>query len=191
MNRRKALINIISLGLLAGTGGATFCFHRSKPSSDVSSLMDSKALIAELAETIIPATNTPGAKQANVQDFIINVIKSCTIEKEQKRFMKGLEDLKEYCEAHYNKSFLKCSEEEKNAILTHFERRDEYKISVLNKIDTRIFGQSFFLKLRNLTVEGYCTSRLGATEGLVYDYIPGSYQPSLKLKHNQKSWATK
>lgn len=145
----------------------------------------------ELAETIIPTTNTPGAKSANVQDFIINVMINCTSRNEQNNFINGLEQLTDYCEKEYGKSFLKCTEEERNEILNHFEQRGEYKLVILNKISNKLFGQSFFLKLRTLTVDGYCNSKLGVTEGLAYDYIPGSYESCLKLHPGQKSWATK
>jgi hypothetical protein len=61
---------------------------------------------------------------------------------------------------------------------------------MLNKINKKLFGESFFFKLKELTIEGYCLSQPGATIGLAYDYIPGKYEGCTPLKPNQKSWAT-
>lgn len=191
MNRRKAILNILSIGSVAGISLSVFKFYEVKKAPCVSSISHYKELIAELAETIIPGTTTPGAKSANVEVFIINVITSCTTEKEQNNFINGLENLEDHCIKEYGKSFLKCNELEKNDVLAYFEKRDEYSINFFNKINNKIFGQSFFTKLRSLTVDGYCVSRVGSTAGLAYDYIPGSYQSCLKLAPGQKSWATK
>ncbi|RZK63583.1 MAG: gluconate 2-dehydrogenase subunit 3 family protein, partial [Pedobacter sp.] len=49
-----------------------------------------KVLIAELAETIIPKTDTPGANDANVHLFILHAITNCTNPRNQRNFLNGL-----------------------------------------------------------------------------------------------------
>ncbi len=158
---------------------------------DLKALMSHKNLIAELAETIIPKTDIPGAKDARVHEFIINVMLNCVGNKEQNKFLNGLRDLEDYTLDTYGKSFFECDSKERNNILEYFEHKDSYSYPLLNKITNKFLGQPFFTKLKNLTVEGYCLSQVGATQGLVYDYVPVNYEACIPLKPNQRSWATK
>src|SRR5882757_8378861 len=83
MKRRKAIGRILMVG---GGGVAAYSGYRwydLKKSPDLASLEQHRNLIADLAEAIIPATDTPGAKEAGVHDFIIMMIKDCTEVKSQ------------------------------------------------------------------------------------------------------------
>ena len=86
---------------------------------------------------------------------------------------------------------MKCNAVERNIVLKHFEEKGIYSLQILNKINNKFLGQTFFSKLKSLTVEGYCLSELGATKGLAYDYVPQTFEACIQLKNNQKSWATK
>ncbi|MBB6498101.1 gluconate 2-dehydrogenase subunit 3 family protein [Pedobacter cryoconitis] len=191
MDRRttiKGLIVFVSLGI------SSFSFYKwtaFNAVADIRELPQKRALLAELAEVIIPRTDTPGAKDAKVEEFIIKMIASCTDPKTQHNFLNGLSDLETYTLKHYNQEFKSCSASEKIAILTYFEEKSLYKVNLLNKINYKIFGLPFFVKLKLLTVEGYCTSQIGATQGLAYDYIPHTFSACIPLTKNQKSWATK
>ena len=44
--------------------------------------------------------------------------------------------------------------------------------------------------LRELTVLGYFTSEVGATQALAYEAVPGGYRGCVDLKPGQKAWAT-
>lgn len=158
---------------------------------NLNSFLVYKELIAELSETIIPKTDTPGAKDAGVENYIINVLVNCTGQVEQNKFLNGLIDLQDYTQKKFNKSYFKCNLNERTFILTHFEDKGVYSYQILNKINNKFLGGSFFSLLKNLTIEGYCFSKIGATEGLAYDYIPGSYEACIPLSASQKSWATK
>lgn len=191
LNRRKALKNLISTGVVAGIGFSTYKFYRFEKISKLKELTGYKELIAELAETIVPATDTPGAKEANVQLFIMNAVTNVLSTAEQNRFIDGLADVEDYSMDKYDKRFVKCSLVERNQILSHFESKAMFKSPLINKINNKFFGQPFFTRLKMLTVYGYCTSQLGATKGLAYDYIPGGFQSNIPIGKNQKSWATK
>jgi hypothetical protein len=191
MNRRTSLKSALGLSLLGISSFSAYKWYSLNKEIDIKSIISFKPLISELAETIIPQTDTPGAKAAGVENFIVNVITNCTGKKEQNKFLAGLNDLEEYTMDTYNKTFFKCTAQEKTQILEHFENKDTYRIGILNKINNKFLGQSFFTKLKSLTIEGYCSSQKGATEGLAYDYIPVNYDACIPLKPNQKSWATK
>ncbi|MEQ7799529.1 gluconate 2-dehydrogenase subunit 3 family protein [Pedobacter sp. ASV1-7] len=191
MDRRTTLKGILTLSFLGVSSFSAykwFFFHKS---IDSSSIIAYKELIAELAETIIPLTDTPGAKAANVENYILNVILNCTETVEQNIFLNGLRNIERYAMDKYDKSYLKCTLDERNQILEHFEAKSVYPYQIINKINKKLFGKPFFTQLKNLTVEGYCNSHIGATQGLAYDYIPGSFESCIPLKSHQRSWATK
>lgn len=191
MNRRTYIKSILSVGILGTASYSMFKWFDINQPIDANTLHDHEALIAELAEVIIPKTDTPGAKDALVHQFIIKVMLNCNHARQQQIFLRGLEDLESYTLNHYQRSFLKCGQEEKEAVVRYFSEHAAYSIEILNKVQKKLWGQSFFTKFRNLTVEGYCLSQQGATLGLNYDYIPGNFVACIPLQANQKSWATK
>ncbi|WP_158795389.1 gluconate 2-dehydrogenase subunit 3 family protein [Pedobacter sp. L105] len=191
MDRRTTIKSII---VVAYVGLSSFSFYKwiaLNSAIDIQSLDQKKSLIAELGEVIIPRTDTPGAKDAKVEEYTIRMIKYCTERISQHNFLNGLNDLEVYVQKNYKRDFAACTEKEKIAVLQHFEDKSVFKVKVLNKINNKFFGIPFFVRLKQLTTEGYCISELGATKGLAYDYIPHMYQPCIPLTKDQKSWATK
>ena len=191
MNRRTSIKLILFFGTLGVFSYSIFDWFSFNEVIDGKSFYPYKNLIADLAETIIPQTDTPGAKDAKVEDFILKMLEFCTEPRTQHKFLTGLVELGQYTINNYNQTFLKCTKADKIAILNHFEDQSKYSINIINKFNNKFLGKPFFVKLKELTAEGYCTSQLGATKGLAYDYIPSSYQACIPLKKNQKSWATK
>lgn len=191
MDRRTTIKGILTLGFLGISSFSAYkwiYFHRSV---DSRSILLYRELIAELADTIIPTTDTPGAKAVKAENYIINVLLNCTDKVGQNIFLNGLQDVEEFTKSKFDKDFFRCTVDERNHILKHFEDKSAYPYQIINKINNKIFGEPFFLSLKKLTVEGYCYSEIGATQGLAYDYVPGSYESCIPLKPNQKSWATK
>lgn len=187
MNRRKAIGSILLLGSAAYGGKHLYRFFRTP---DLGTLPAQKALIAELAEMIIPRTDTPGAKDAAVEDFIILMIKDCTPRKQQNSFLQGLDDVAAYTERHYGCNFINCSSQQRQETMAHFEKRDQPYAGIAGKVSRKLFGDAFFVTLKKYTILGYCTSEPGATKGMAYDFIPGMYHGHLKLQPGQKCWAT-
>lgn len=190
MNRRKAIGRLLLLsgaGLAAGAGFTWFRYYR-KPALE--ELDGFKPMIEELAETIIPETDTPGAKSAGVGEMIIRLVRECTPRNAQNRFLTGLADVQDYARSRFGKPYMDCSETEKDAVTAHFEIRDRTGKSLRDKAMNKLIGPAFFQTLKKYTVISYCTSRQGATRGLQYDYLPGVYRGRIPLAAGQKSWAT-
>lgn len=191
MNRRKALkiAGILGAGATVAYLGNEFYF---KSPNVESAYMSSKLLlVAELVECIIPQTDTPGAKEALVHNFVINVIQNCTSQNEQKRFWNGLDDLESYCTDQFDKQFIHCSENQKNTVVAYFEKRGRLFPGLMGKIERKIFGQPFFALLKNYTINGYCISFLGATQNFRYDAVPMNFSACIPYTPGTPSWATK
>ncbi|NLR69113.1 gluconate 2-dehydrogenase subunit 3 family protein [Chitinophaga varians] len=190
MNRRKAIARLLLFGGAGAAiaGGAGYHYFNKKP--DLGDLDQYLPLIAELAEVIIPETDTPGAKSAGVHDFIATMIRDCSSRKVQNRFLYGLEDVAAYTRTKYGKSFVHCRKEEKEAVVAHFEKKSRPWEGLMGKVSSRLFGDPFFVTLKKYTVIGYCTSMQGATKAMAYEYIPGRYKGCTPLQPGQRCWAT-
>lgn len=179
------------MGVVGISSASIYEWYSYRSKLNIDPFIKRKVLIAELADMIIPRTDTPGAKDAKVEDYIIKVLTFCTEPGTQHKFLNGLIDIEDYSINKYGHSFIKCSKAEKETILKHFDEKSKYPFGILNKINNKFIGKPFFVELKQLTVEGYCNSQLGATQGLVYDFIPQTYQACIPLTKNQRSWATK
>jgi hypothetical protein len=190
MNRRKAIGGILGLAGITFASYVTVKSFSKKSQLNEGQLKTHLILISELVDEIIPPTETPGAKEAKVQDYIIDFMESCSSKKDYDNFLNGLIDLQANCFNTYGHSFENCLVDQKKEVLDDLDNSLKYS-SLLSKIRDRLFGRSFFNILKTLTIEGYCTSSIGATELLAYQPIPGRYIAITKLGINQKAWATR
>lgn len=191
MNRRKAIGRIFLAGVGGGLAFSGYKWYDWNKTPDIDYLVRHGALIGALAETIIPATDTPGARDAGVGDFIVTMIRDCTDRMSANKFIDGLKAVDHYCQSNFQQPFEKCSDTDRQSTLRHFEEQGKPFKGVIGKAQNRWLGRSFFTTLKAYTVEGYCTSEAGATKGLAYLYIPGSYHGCIPMTPGQKAWATK
>lgn len=152
---------------------------------------DRKALVSEVAEIIIPKTDTPGAKDAKVGEFIEMMLKDCYEAKDQESFNKGLDALEK-------KDFLKAKPEEQTKILKEMEASAKEELAKAGEEKKKYTeagkeysdaGVPFFRLMKELTLLGYFTSEPGATQALEYVAVPGRYDGCIDLKPGQKNWA--
>ncbi len=190
MNRRKAIggiLGITGVSLVSFAGAKYFIGNSSHKRGNLETHID---LISELADVIIPPTSSPGGKATGVQDYIIGYLENCSSLKEYNNFINGLNDLQETSVNSYNRVFEECSANQKQQLLENLDNQWNSK-GIFLKISNKLLGKSFFNILKTLTVEGYCTSSMGATKHLIYRPIPGRYNAVTDIGVKQKAWATK
>jgi hypothetical protein len=133
-----------------------------------------------LTELIIPATETPGAKAALVNRFIDLMLSDEDSEK-QKSFLQGLSWLEGRALAVHAKPFTALLPDQQLALLAPLADPD-------NKKPEDQPGVRFFQELKDLTIYGYYTSRIGMEQELEYggdDYhteFPGACDHPEHLK---------
>lgn len=191
MNRRNYIRSLLGLGVVGLTSLPIIKWLESDPPIVPQDLWKKRPLIADLAEMIIPESDTPGAKAANVDDYIINVLLNCTNSHQQQIILSGLNDLEQYTTSNFGLNFLKCNTHQKLTAMQHFSEKESFSFNILNRIEARFFGKPFFVQFKGLAVQGYCLSMLGATRGLAYEAVPGRYVSCTTMSPFQKSWATK
>ena len=188
MNRREA-ISAVTL-LLGGTllGADAFLSGCKNPAANASLNFsaDDISFLNEVAETILPATSTPGAKAAKVGDFMTVIVKDCYEEKDQKIFMDGLGKIDEASKKINGKSFLDSTAEQRTALLNELNK----ELKNYNETKKEEDPNHYFGMMKQLTLLGYFTSEIGATQALRYIAVPGKYEGCVPYTKGDKAWAT-
>jgi glucoside 3-dehydrogenase (cytochrome c) hitch-hiker subunit len=118
------------------------------------------ATVEELSELIIPSTDTPGAKAALVNRFIDLMLNDQDAEK-QKKFYEGLAWLDARAIQVYSQAFVSLTPEAQTALL------EPLADPVNSKPEDRT-GVEFFQEMKDLTIFGYYTSKIGLEQELEY-----------------------
>jgi hypothetical protein len=179
MNRRELIRNVALM--LGGTLSAPTLMAMKhwenttnpKLNGSIFSITETQQkIVAEIAEIIIPKTDTPGAKDVGVPAFIEMMLKDCYKEPEQLSFIEGLTAMEKV-------KFLSLNSDEKNGVLKYLEQETK-----------KMTGKSipFWKLIKELTLLGYFTSEAGLKASFEYVQIPGKLE-LIKLKPNQKSYA--
>ena len=127
--------------------------------------------VATAAEHILPRTRTPGATDARVADFIDVMLADWYPTQERDRFLAGLAELDTRASRAYGSVFVDGRDEQRMALLGILDS----EVSSLRQTDARAVGEHWFAMLKYLTVWGYYTSRVGITQELKVQLVPGYY----------------
>jgi hypothetical protein len=112
MNRREVLRNVV---LAAGGFIALPTWAEAWNPSSVRNLStflsgEQEALLTSIVDTIIPTTDTPGAKDLGVPAFIQKMLADCYEKDIQENFIKGLEKTEAIAKDSYLISFGTCTQ---------------------------------------------------------------------------------
>ena len=187
MNRREALSSVALL--LGGTiiGSQAF-LSGCKSSTDAGTSFSATdiSFLDEVAETILPATGTPGAKAAKVGEFMTVIVKDCYEEADQKIFMEGMKKLDEASKKKNSKTFMESSAEQRHDLLVDLDKEAKEYQKTKKKEDPN----HYFRMMKELTLWGYFTSEVGAKQALRYVAVPGKFEGCIDYKKGDKAWAT-
>lgn len=150
------------------------------------------AIVSELAEIILPKTTTPGAKDVGVPAFIDSFIKAIYSEADQEKFLADLDAFNEACAETQSKNFSECDAAKQKAYATQVHQKAVANVGSISEgwWNTAKVERPFILKMKELTLLGFFTSKQGATEVLQYNQSPGPYKGCVPLKEVGKAWAT-
>jgi gluconate 2-dehydrogenase gamma chain len=148
---------------------------------------DQARLVSELSDVILPKTDTPGAKEVGVPNFIDKMLKECYKQEDQERFLAGLTAFDEEAKKTYGDSFIYCEPEDQLALV-----KKANEDVVKDKKENPTGKRPFFYMAKELTMLGYFNSEVGATKVLQYEAVPGAYKGCIPLSEagNGKTWAT-
>jgi len=209
MERREA-VKYISI-LLGGTviGADAFITGCKTKTGNIHEWSDDDiAYLNEIGETILPQTSTPGAKAADVGRFMTVMINDCYEEGDQKVFREGMSKLNDAADKKFNNSFMKLSPQQRHDLLVELDKeakelqkkvddfnekedlkgREETSRGNLKYVRQHMAPHYFFM-MKQLTMLGYFTSKVGMTQALRYEPVPGRYEGCIPYKKGDKAWA--
>ena len=194
MERREILkqIALLTGGLVIG-GELFLSGCKTTAKADAGFSAASIALLDEVGETIIPATATPGAKAAQVGDFMKIFVTDCYTADEQAVFTKGILQLEEATDKMYKKSFMDCDAIQRKELLLSLEKEaktfnEKVKAANEGKKENKL-PLHYYTMMKQLTLFGFFTSKTGATETLRHIQVPGKYDGAYPYKKGDKAWA--
>jgi hypothetical protein len=186
MDRRELLKKIALLTGAAVVGGEFF-LTGCKTNNLTPQLFSSTdlSLLDEIAETIIPTTDTPGAKAAQLAQFMQVMITDCYTPDEQKAFTEGLAAFHDYSKKIVNKHFMEATPQERISVLTSLEKEAK-KYNQEKKEGT---PSHYYTMMKQLTIWGFFTSETGMTETLRHNPVPGKYVGDVPYTKGEKAWS--
>lgn len=219
MNRRELLKMIaLTTGTAMIGGKSLFAFSDTGQSNHFFSSQDVERL-DELAETILPRTDTPGAKDAGVGAFMAMFVSDCYTPSEKEVFYFGLAQLEARSRASYQRDFMALSGEQRLELITELDREAmahaqqqarreqptpaealtaETQTAQNQTAETQSSAEHadsdealphYFTMMKQLTLFGFFTSEVGATEVLRYEAVPGRYDGCAPY-NDEPAWAT-
>ena len=191
MKRRKALKNVSLFvsGTLAIPTGSILLNSCSNPSKELEwnpkYLNNEEAFfLSELANTIIPNTEFPGALAVGVpleiEAYVFNVLE----EKNISKFRDGLKKLNDFLNNNSSKSskpFFESNLLEKTEMLNSIQKNENSEIRII------------YMSLKSSVITSYFNSEIGATKVLKYNgpsVVLGSYKGCVPFDEIGKTWAT-
>ncbi len=150
-----------------------------------------RRIIAAMAEIIIPRTDTPGAIDAGVPKFIELMAADWLNDQERTIFEAGLADIETRIPAEYGASFDKLEGDVQLEIMEALESdaSDSPWYEFGNIQRDFISDAPFICQLKELTIYGFFTSEVGASQVLRYNPMPMRFDGEFPLAKDDSSWA--
>jgi glucoside 3-dehydrogenase (cytochrome c) hitch-hiker subunit len=128
-----------------------------------------RALVTNIAEMIIPETDTPGATRVKVPEFIDLILTEWMSDEERAAFLAGLADIDARASALAQARFVDLPPARKTELLTALDAKRSDKTGA---------GHAFS-RIKSLTVYGYFTSKVVEQDILKFQMFFNSYQGSV------------
>ncbi len=211
MERRELLKMIAVLTGGAVIGGDMFLTGcKSGGTTGLNFTPETIAMLDEVGETIIPTTDSPGAKATKIGEFMKVMVTDCYTTKQQAAFATGMGGLNDACKKLNGKNFMDSDAAQRKAFLVALEKeakefntkRDETDkpLKEANKAENEKLPWSqnkefegapshYYTMLKQLTLLGYFSSEIGSTKALRHLPIPGKYDGALPYKKGDKAWS--
>ncbi len=133
---------------------------------------DEEVLLAELTETIIPKTSTPGAKDLSAHLFVLKMVDDCNSKEDQEKFVVGLQAFNKEFETLAGNSFVNSNAAKRNEVLVK-----------LFAADTKTNETAAFLSIvKRYTIQAYTASEYFLTKVQAYELVPGRYSGCVPVK---------
>jgi gluconate 2-dehydrogenase gamma chain len=154
-------------------------------------------LLSAVADTIVPATDTPCAVAAGVPVKLDGMLATWASPASRKAIVEALDRINAAAKASKKKGFAALSVADRNAVLLPHDKAALVKVAPpANAPKSHPFApvnwvaDQGYLKVKELVIALYYTSEIAMTKELIYEHAPGTWQPSIKITENMRPWAS-
>jgi hypothetical protein len=205
VSRREAIHCVAALlgsgALVGGRGLLSACERASFPLQEAmlgEFTAEDIAFLDEIAETILPATKTPGAKAAQTGAFMALMVTDSYHPDERKVFREGMRKVDDAMRQANGVSFLQATPPQRLALLTPLDREQKRVMDARKAaMDAREAAATieraapahYFRMMKELALLGYFTSEVGCTQALRYVESPGRFDPCIPYAPGEPAWA--
>lgn len=208
MDRRELLKMIALLTGGVVVGSEVFLSGCTNPDKVITSLTLTEAdipFLDEVAETILPATQTPGAKAAKVGQFMTRIVNDCYDENEQRMFRDGMNKINEACKKSHGHLFMDATVQQRHDLLTTLDKetkavqekfkkeQDKLEREARDRGDKTFKKQKmptqYYTLIKQLTLWGYFTSQEALTQALRFTPVPTKWEPCIDYKKGETLFA--
>jgi hypothetical protein len=147
------------------------------------------ATVITITELIIPKTDTPGAKEAKVNEFIDLLLTEWFEPAETREFLNGLKQVDVQCRKLFSANFVQCQPDQQIQLLKQLDAAAmefAQKQREATKADRQPPPMDFFYQMKKLTLTGYYTSEIGFVEELGQEIIPPHYAGCAPVSEESK-----
>ena len=187
---RRELLKMIVAATGAAMVGLPALVHGQAPAAP--GILFSAADIAtldEIADTILPRTATPGAKDAGAGAFMARFVRDCYTAEQQATFQAGLADI----DKRAGGEFVSLVAGDRAALLRTLDAEARKRADELGQTGASEASEEaphYFTMIKQLTIFSFFTSKVGATEALKYVAVPGRYDGDMPYVPGTPAWAT-
>jgi hypothetical protein len=142
------------------------------------------ALLDEIGDTIIPTTNTPGAKATKIGEFMVWMVNECYDDAQHAAFQAGLAAVNATAIARFGHDFMAASAVERTALLNELDAEQKRH----NGSKAKGEPAHYFRMMKQLTLLGYFTSEIGATQALRFTEVPGRFDGNAPYQKGDRAW---
>jgi hypothetical protein len=164
INRRTAIRQLAFIS--AGAALLPSCFH------DQNDNDDQQRLLEELTATIIPTTDTPGAKEAAAHLFVARMMNDCATAGDRIKFQNGHKAFDAAATKLAGKGFVQCTPAQRESLLSAIEGKK------MPDADLNFF----YFTTKRLTILAYSSSQYYLTKVQVYELVPGRWHGCVPVK---------
>lgn len=185
MNRRQLIVRVSALmgGALTPALTRALAAEASPQAATTALTSLQRALAGALVETLIPATDTPGALAAGVDVYIDRALVAFFSAAERNDYIHGLELFDEHSRRETGEAFPALDAEARHRLVLALDQA-----TFASAPAERSPLQAFYQTHKGLTITGYYTSEAGQTEEL---HIPpmGAFDADVPFAEIGRTWA--
>jgi hypothetical protein len=186
IGRREALARLVAITGTVAVGAEAFVAGCSRAPSAVPRSFSAAdvALLDEIGDTIIPATDTPGAKAVGIGRLMATLATDCYEDDAFASFKRGLDAVESACREKHGPPFVSTPAAQRTALLNEIDAEQREHARTRGRDEP----PHYFRLMKELTLLGYFSSEIGCTQALRYVESPGAYRGDVPYVKGDRIW---